>query len=107
MLELTTAVDGTAHTVALTGELDHRTAPRLHAALDGLRLAAGDRLVLDLTGLTFCDSSGLSAFIAAHELSSGAVELVAPPAMVVRMLHVTGLTEIFTVHDADRGRLTR
>ncbi|MDZ5447519.1 STAS domain-containing protein, partial [Micromonospora sp. 4G57] len=47
----------------LAGELDMSTSPQLNAAID--RLAAdGERyLLIDLTELTFCDSTGIAAFI--------------------------------------------
>ncbi|MCE6998326.1 STAS domain-containing protein [Saccharothrix sp. S26] len=107
MLDLTKATDGHVHTIALTGELDHASTPRLHEELARLRLSAGDRLVLDLAELSFCDSSGLTALLAAHEISLGAgaaLELATPPALLVRILRTTGLTEVFTVRDADRDR---
>ncbi|MFI9011547.1 STAS domain-containing protein [Actinosynnema sp. NPDC053489] len=109
MIDLTTTTDGATHTMALAGELDHDTTPRLREELSGLSLAAGDVLVLDLSGLEFCDSSGLSALLSAHELASGAdaaLNLRNPPRMLVKMLHMTGLAEIFTVQDTDRGDLT-
>lgn len=107
MLHLTTTIDGAVHTIALTGELDHQTAPRLHEALTRLRLAADDHLVLDLAELTFCDSSGLGAFISAHELAlaaGAAVELRTPSPMLTRMLRTTGLAELFTLHDTGRNQ---
>ncbi|QQQ74038.1 STAS domain-containing protein [Saccharothrix sp. 6-C] len=107
MFHLTAATDGDVHTIALTGELDHRCTPRLHEALTRLRLVAGDRLVLDLAELTFCDSSGLTAFVVAHELAAGAVDLLSPPAKLVRMLRTTGLAELFTIRGADQGRPIR
>lgn len=100
MFQLTTTTDGTVHTIALTGELDHQTTPRLYEAFTGLRLAADDHLVLDLAELTFCDSSGLSAFITAHELTlaaGAAIELRSPPSSLTKMLHIAGLAELFAL----------
>ena len=102
MLALTTTTSGTTCTLALVGELDHQTAPRLHEALAGLRLARGGRLVLDLGGLTFCDSSGLGGFLVAHEVASGAgaaITLADPPRVVTRMLYFTGLDSVFGTGD--------
>lgn len=110
MFHITTTTDGAVYTIALTGELDYQCSARLHQALTRLRLAAGDRLVLDLAELTFCDSSGLGAFIVAHELTSGAgaaLDLLTPPAMLVRMLRTTGLAEIFTLRHTDQDQSIR
>ncbi|WP_367129364.1 STAS domain-containing protein [Saccharothrix sp. HUAS TT1] len=100
MIELTTATDGAVHTIGLTGELDHRTTPRLRDALTGLDLGAGDLVVLDLAELAFCDSSGLSTLLFARELVLGAdaaLDLVAPPRTLVKMLNLTGMVELFTI----------
>ncbi|MFD2123160.1 STAS domain-containing protein [Streptomyces cirratus] len=40
--------------------------PQLRQSVDALTLAPGELLVLDLGGLEFCDSSGISALITAH-----------------------------------------
>jgi anti-sigma B factor antagonist len=56
-------------TVAVVGELDIATAPRLSAALD----VHGDAkvLVVDLTAATFIDSTGVRALIEADRRSAG------------------------------------
>jgi len=53
--------------LALGGELDMLTAPRLRAVLRELTLAPDEALVLDLRGLAFLDSSGLAVILGAHE----------------------------------------
>ena len=61
--------DGEDVCVALTGELDVATAPRLQRTL--ARLIADDAssaLTLDLSQLTFIDSSGLAAIVYASRL---------------------------------------
>src|ERR1700677_2220817 len=50
--------------VKLIGELDVSTAPQLEACLEGLG-ADGPDVRLDLSGLSFCDSSGISALVTA------------------------------------------
>jgi anti-sigma B factor antagonist len=56
--------DGTAVRVAVTGELDIATVPRLDRALRRAQ-AAADSIVLDLRGLDFVDSSGAHLLLAA------------------------------------------
>ena len=100
ILELT--VDGgPTTTVVLAGELDPATAPNLRDAVGDL-VADPDveRVVLDLSGLTFLDSSGLRVFVTAREeLRERGAELVlrGPSANTQRLLDITGLGEIIAV----------
>ena len=50
--------------VAVTGEIDVSTVPRLTAAVDEVLVDAPPRVVLDLAGVTFCDSQGLGTLVA-------------------------------------------
>jgi anti-sigma B factor antagonist len=61
--------DGTIW-LALAGELDVFTAPRLRSALREAHPARDESLVLDLRGLTFLDSSGLAVLLGAHEAAA-------------------------------------
>jgi anti-sigma B factor antagonist len=56
-------------TVAVVGELDIATAPRLSAALNAHGDA--DLLVVDLTGATFIDSTGVRVLTEADRRSAG------------------------------------
>ncbi|MEW2354744.1 STAS domain-containing protein [Spirillospora sp. NPDC029432] len=91
------------HTVlTLSGELD---VTNLDDLCDHLRAACrtrGDRIVLDLSRLTFIDSSGLSVLVeydAAVRGTGGALSLVAPRPQVSKVLSVTGLNRRLTVHE--------
>ncbi|MFJ6076489.1 STAS domain-containing protein [Streptomyces sp. NPDC093065] len=64
---------GTAGAVIeLTGELDHHTASAAQATLPAIELQPGQQLVLDLAGVTFFDSTGITVILAArnHALTS-------------------------------------
>lgn len=91
--------------IELTGELDHRTMAEARTALSGITLRTGQQLVLDLEGLTFCDSSGISMMIAVrnHALAADAtIALAAVPARVARVLRVVGLDQVFPTHSTAR-----
>ena len=47
------------------GELDLATAPRLCVLIDAARTHRVKRLMIDLTGVDFCDSTGLRALMGA------------------------------------------
>ncbi|MBB6417805.1 STAS domain-containing protein [Streptomyces sp. AK010] len=84
----------------VAGDLDFDQAPVLRGRLDQLPLSAGQRLVLDLSDLEFCDSSGITALLAArqHALAADAdFVLAAVPANLTRVLTLVGLDQVFTL----------
>ncbi|WP_329538639.1 STAS domain-containing protein [Streptomyces sp. NBC_01358] len=100
-LTITARDAATGPVLEITGDLDYETAPELREAVDGLTVAAGQLLILDLAGLDFCDSSGISALLSARSLTleqGGAMALAAVPANTGRILRVTGLDQVFTMH---------
>ncbi|MGC5562365.1 STAS domain-containing protein [Streptomyces sp. FR-108] len=91
----------TGAVIELAGDLDHHSAPAVRAALPGLDLRPGRQLVLDLGGVTFCDSSGITVIIAArnHALAAGAgIALAAVPDSVSRIFRIVGLDQVFPLH---------
>ncbi|KOG79721.1 MULTISPECIES: STAS domain-containing protein [Streptomyces] len=100
-LTLSTRTTAAGPVMELAGELDHHTAPRVRDALPGLALRPGQQLVVDLKGVTFCDSSGLTVLIAArnHALAAdAAIALAAVPERLSRILGITGLGHVFPSH---------
>jgi anti-anti-sigma factor len=74
------------------GELDLVTVETLRAALDGL--TSTERLVLDLRGLSFMDSTGLQLLVSLHRRAQRdglQLTLVAPAAPVDRAIQLCGL----------------
>ncbi|MER5427565.1 STAS domain-containing protein [Streptomyces sp. NPDC002588] len=95
--------------IELVGDLDHDTVGDFRAALPGLGLRAGQQLVLDLGGLTFCDSSGITVLIAArnHALAADAgIALAAVPDRVSRVFRIVGLDQVFPTHPTARDAET-
>lgn len=98
--DLTIAVsseDG-VRVVRAVGELDASTAALLRAAVDDGFNDGASSVVLDLEGVSFIDSSGLSVLIHAYKEAKdrdGELTLRAPSAAVVRLLDMTGQTERF------------
>ncbi|CAL9595627.1 STAS domain-containing protein [Streptomyces sp. enrichment culture] len=99
-LRITTHDTATGPVVAVSGELDYASAPELRERVAGLTLLPGRRLVLDLRGMEFCDSSGITALIAARgrALEAGAeIALAAVPPHTLRVLRLVGLDQVFTI----------
>ncbi|MDG4809806.1 STAS domain-containing protein [Micromonospora sp. WMMD1120] len=82
----------------LTGELAYDTAPELIAA--AADLPVDGEVLIDLTGVHLCDSSGLSALLVVHRVA-GAVRLTGVKPQLQRMLDRTGLTELLTERHTD------
>lgn len=84
--------------VTVTGDLDYESSPRLRATVDALGLTPGQVLMLDLSGLTFFDSSGVTALIIARRtaLAAGAtIGVTDLSPMVSKIFRITGLDEVF------------
>ncbi|MFJ5265234.1 STAS domain-containing protein [Streptomyces sp. NPDC088387] len=85
----------------LTGELDYGSSSQVRDALPRLTLEPGRQLVVDLSGITFCDSSGITALLAArnHALAARAdIVLATVPGHISRVFTVVGLDQVFTMH---------
>ncbi|WP_030247500.1 MULTISPECIES: STAS domain-containing protein [unclassified Streptomyces] len=84
----------------LSGDLDFDQAPELRRQVDQLHLAPGQCLVIDVSGLEFCDSSGITVFLAARQRALDAeaeVALSGVPANLLRVLTLVGLDRVFTL----------
>ncbi|KUM84607.1 STAS domain-containing protein [Streptomyces pseudovenezuelae] len=100
-LKITARAAATGPVLELAGELDYANVAELHGALDSLALQPGQCLVLDMSGLEFCDSSGITALIAARSNAQAVradVVLAAVPPNTLRVLRIVGLDQIFTIH---------
>jgi anti-sigma B factor antagonist len=98
---------GDAIVVALAGELDLYNAPAMRKALLDAAARGPRRLVVDLTEVTFLDSTALGALVEARAaLGDGdAFVLAAPGLEARRALEVSGLDRHFSVHDTVESAL--
>lgn len=87
--------------VELSGEIDVYTAPRLREALLGFVGAGNYRLIIDLEGVEFLDSTGLGVLVGglkrvrAHD---GGIDLVCTQSRILRIFRVTGLDKVFAIY---------
>jgi len=85
--------------VRVEGELDMATAPALEEAL--VETGFSERVVIDLTGCTFLDSSAVRLLVASvrdSEAAGGQLELVAPEPGVLKVLEISGVNTMLPVH---------
>lgn len=95
---------GSAVVVTVSGDVDVLTAPRLRDALDrGLAEADGGPLVLDLTGVEFLASRGLSTIVVAHREGGATTPLrvvVDHARPVIRPIQLSGLDAVLTLFES-------
>jgi anti-sigma B factor antagonist len=87
----------------VVGELDSYTAPTLRTcALDQITAGVSD-VVIDLSEMTFIDSSGLNALVRARmrvEALGGSLRLRGPSPQTRKLLEITTVDQIFPIDDA-------
>ena len=106
----TREVDGRA-VVAVGGEIDVYTAPKLRDRITELVGAGTYDIVIDLEAVEFLDSTGLGVLVGglkkvrAHD---GSLDLVCTQERLLKIFRITGLAKVFVIHDsAARRRLRR
>ncbi|MGI5484665.1 STAS domain-containing protein [Streptomyces lavendofoliae] len=96
--------------LTLSGSLDHHTSPHLTDHLDTLPPTALQTVLLDLSALSFIDSTGLTTLLQIRRAAAdagGTVDLIAPSPPVQQMLNITGVDQIFDIHPDLHARPTR
>jgi anti-anti-sigma factor len=78
--------------VAICGELDLSTTEQVRSAVDAALAGRQQRVVFDLSGLTFMDSSGIALLVRVAQ-RVGDVELRTPTPIVRRLIELTGLAQ--------------
>jgi len=86
--------------VAVAGEIDLATVGGLREAISKHLTEGRAHLVVDLSAVTFIDSTGLGVLVGAAKKVTGAgsVGLVCTEPRVLRLLTVTGLSRVLLVH---------
>jgi anti-sigma B factor antagonist len=93
-------LDGGAHLVVVTGELDMASTGGLRRRCEAALLDHAPRLVVDLTAVTHMDSSGLAELLSAHQRAAGLhgrLALVVGSPAIRRMLEIRGVDGLFTI----------
>lgn len=97
---------GSTVLVVVRGELDIATAPLLDAVLEGLVGVAPELVELDLSGVAFLDSHGLTTLTTARSRLAAAESVLVlrdPSPVVRRVLAICGLDRDFATAGAADG----
>ncbi|MDV7196673.1 STAS domain-containing protein [Rhodococcus kroppenstedtii] len=102
-----TELQNGAAILTVVGELDLATAPILQDAVDAVRNEATEALVVDLTGVDFLASAGMTVLVQSHQsVPDGVVfSVVATGAATARPLQLVGLDETFPIHASRQDAL--
>ena len=99
-IETTDVRDGVA-VLRLDGRLNMVAAPRVKAAIDDAVESGRPRVVVDLSQVSFMDSSGLGALIAGLKRTrqaSGDLRIASVAAQVATVLQLTNLDRVLRPH---------
>ena len=87
--------------VALAGEVDLYTAPRFREVLFQAIEGGGAVVVVDLTGVSFVDSTALGVLVSGGrrlEQAAGRLAIGCPDKRIRRILEITGLDTVLDVY---------
>lgn len=90
--------------IAVSGEIDVYTAPRLRETIVSLVDAGNYRLIVDMEAVEFLDSTGLGVLVGglkrvrAHD--GGGIDLVCTQGRILRIFRITGLSRVFNIYDS-------
>ena len=99
--------DGELHVINLSGELDLATVDVVKRELERVEATDVQSIILDLSGLTFMDSTGIRLLLSAEARSradSNRLTLLRGPAAIQRVLEVTGVVKYLPFADWKNAR---
>jgi anti-sigma B factor antagonist len=103
----TSEVDG-ATIIAVGGEIDVYTAPKLRDKITELVADGVYDIIVDMEAVEFLDSTGLGVLVGglkkvrAHD---GSLQLICTQDRLLKIFRITGLSKVFVIHDSADGAL--
>jgi len=102
-------IDATTHVIELGGEVDLYTAPEFKERMVKVIEDGKTRLVVDLSGATFIDSTTLGVLVGGVKRlrpSGGSLALVCNNPNIQKIFEITGLDRVFTIHETRADALS-
>ena len=94
-LSMVSEREGDVHTISLAGEIDLANAGEIEAELRRVEATVAEVILVDLSGVSFIDSTGLKVLISAAARSRDANRLVLTGVTpsVLRVLRIAGIAD--------------
>lgn len=93
----------------IEGEIDTFTAPVLREEFDSIRITNGLLIELDLSKVSYMDSTGLGVFIAFYKRiirEDAKLKLVRLSSRLTRLFKITGLSELMDIETEKKVELS-
>lgn len=97
--------EGSWTVIDVKGEVDVYTAPKLREKIVDLVTQGSYRLVVDLEGVEFMDSTGLGVLVGGLKRvksHGGTLALVCTKPKILKVFSITGLSKVFPIYDSVR-----
>lgn len=95
--------------VTVGGEIDVYTAPKLRDRITELVNSGHHRLLVDLEGVEFLDSTGLGVLVGGLKkvrAEDGSMALICSQDRLLKIFRITGLAKVFTIHPSEEAALS-
>lgn len=102
-MQIATAPGSDRYVVTVSGEVDLATSPDLDAAIITALESGTEAVTIDLTDVSFMDSSGLGVVVRALKRCREAdkeLDLVITNDRVLKVFGITGLDQVIPIHDS-------
>jgi anti-anti-sigma factor len=100
-LSVTVRQEPSEAVVSLVGEIDLSTVGKLSSTVSAVLAEAPPRVVLDMAGVTFCDSQGLGTLVVLSRkatMAQSCLVLTNVGDFLLRVLDITGLRPALMIH---------
>lgn len=100
-LTVASARHGSTSTISAQGEIDLSSADKLRAELDTVLASDSRQVIVDLSAVTFLDSTGIGVLAGAlRSRGDRKVGIVVSPGPVEKVLLLTGMDRVFPLYSS-------
>lgn len=102
-MQIATTPGSDRYVITVSGEVDLATSPDLDTAIIAALDSGAGSLVVDLTDVSFMDSSGLGVIVRGLKRCREAdkdLDLVITNERVLKVFGITGLDQVIPIHDS-------
>ena len=92
--------------ISVQGEIDAYTAPKLRSTIFPLSEKEGVNMIVDLTGVSYMDSTGLGVFVGVFKnvkAHNGQFKIIGLSERLQRLFEITGLADIIDINSQIEG----